>query len=80
MLATVKSNAFSVNYQYSNYKTPVCTEPGRFPHHEHCHKYFECDGNSEDPAVVDCPTGLHYSAVLETCVLPDYADCNVNNN
>lgn len=81
--ATASSNAFSINYnKYSDFAAPVCSDagPGRFPHDVHCNKYYECDGNSDHPEELDCPTGLHYSEVLETCVLPDYANCNVSRN
>lgn len=48
------------------------------PHESYCDWYYECkDGK---PIPVQCPTGLHFSVVLSSCVLPLFANCSVSKH
>lgn len=53
-----------------------CSAGKYHPHELYCNWYYQCiDGK---PQPVKCPAGLHFSIALGSCVLPEYANCNVS--
>ncbi|ODN01504.1 putative chitinase 3 [Orchesella cincta] len=56
-----------------------CPEPnGSFPDPEDCAGYYVCD--SGIPIHANCPEGLHFNPVTETCDWPDAVNCEVSRS
>lgn len=78
LVMSLSVNAFVIRYVE---RTPVCNgESFTYPHEKSCRKYYECEEGRQEPIPRECATGLHYSYDLETCVLPDFANCNVSKS
>lgn len=54
-----------------------CSEEDKHhPHDLYCDLYYACE--DDKPVPKKCPSGLHFSAALRVCVLPEFADCQVS--
>lgn len=53
-----------------------CSKGEYHPHEKLCDSYYKCVNNQ--PMLMKCANGLHYGPALQMCVLPEFADCQVN--
>lgn len=67
------------SYEFSDSEETIdidCSNGTYHPHELFCDWYYECRNGK--PIPVRCPTGLHFSVELKSCVLPEFANCTVS--